>query len=52
MVALRRTDPAEAAAWRGFVREQLTSAFADGFTAVGVSRSGWYRLEHLEREGA
>ncbi len=52
VVALRRTDPAEAAAWRGFVREQLTSAFADGFTAVGVSRSGWYRLEHLESEDA
>lgn len=48
VVALRRTHPAEAASWRRFVREQLSTAFAEGFTAIGVSRSGWYRLENLE----
>lgn len=49
VVALRRTDPDQASRWRSAVRGRLTEAFADGFVAVGASRSGWYRLERESR---
>lgn len=45
IVALRRSDPAQASAWRLFVRERLGGALGEGYEAVGVSRTGWYRLE-------
>lgn len=44
IVAIRRGDAAAAGRWRVAVREVLKAAFADGFVATGMSRSGWYRL--------
>jgi predicted GNAT superfamily acetyltransferase len=46
IVALRRTDPPLARAWRLAVRKALTSAFAAGYQVTGVTRTGWYVLEH------
>ncbi len=45
IVALRRTDPAQASAWRLAVREVMEPAFAKGYVAAGMSRDGWYRME-------
>ncbi|MCB0905628.1 MAG: GNAT family N-acetyltransferase [Nocardioidaceae bacterium] len=45
IVALRRSDPAQASAWRGLVRERLGQALCEGYAAVGVSCTGWYRLD-------
>jgi len=45
IVDLRRRDPGQASVWRGFVRDRLGGDLGDGFVAVGVSRTGWYRLE-------
>lgn len=50
VVALRAADPALALRWRRAVREVFTKAFAEGFTATGMSRDGWYTL--TRREGA
>jgi predicted GNAT superfamily acetyltransferase len=44
IVALRGQNPDQAAAWRGCIREIITTAFASGYTARGVTRAGWYRL--------
>lgn len=44
IVELRRTDPAQASAWRLQVRERLSGAFADGWLADGANRDGWYHL--------
>lgn len=44
IVALRRSDPAQASAWRTATREWFTDAFAAGLSAVGVTRGGWYYL--------
>jgi predicted GNAT superfamily acetyltransferase len=44
VVALRRTDPAATAAWRGLVREAFADAFGRGLSATGMTRSGWYRF--------
>lgn len=44
IVALRRTRPEQATAWRHAVREQFVDAFASGLVATGVSRSSWYQL--------
>lgn len=44
IVALRRSDPSQASAWRSATREWLTDAFAAGYVAVGVTRRGWYHL--------
>lgn len=48
VVALRSQDPGAAADWRDRVREALTDAFAAGFVATDVSRTGWYRLTREE----
>lgn len=48
IVAIRRQDQPAAARWRSAVREVLLAAFADGFTATGMSRDGWYRLTREE----
>ncbi|MFJ5529327.1 chorismate synthase [Streptomyces sp. NPDC093261] len=48
VVALRVTDPALALRWRHAVREVFTKAFAEGFTATGMSRDGWYTLARKE----
>ncbi|MFF3907362.1 chorismate synthase [Streptomyces sp. NPDC001848] len=51
IVTLRAADPALALRWRHAVRDVLTSAFAEGFTATGMSRDGWYTLSRtLTRE--
>jgi len=44
VVALRRSDPDSAAAWRSLVREAFTDAFGNGLSATDMTRSGWYRL--------
>ncbi|MFF9619923.1 chorismate synthase [Streptomyces griseosporeus] len=44
IVKLRAADPVLALRWRYAVREVFTGAFAQGFTATGMSRDGWYTL--------
>lgn len=51
VVKLRAAEPALALRWRRAVREVFTQAFAQGFTATGMSRDGWYTLTRLP-EGA
>ncbi len=43
--AMRRTDPALAAAWRLALHDVLGAAVAGGARVVGMSRDGWYRLD-------
>ncbi|WP_432185973.1 chorismate synthase [Streptomyces sp. Tue6028] len=50
-VALRAADPVLALRWRHAVREVFTEAFAEGFTATGMSRDGWYTLTRSPEEG-
>jgi predicted GNAT superfamily acetyltransferase len=45
IVALRRTDPALARAWRLAVRAALGDALAAGYRVSGATKSGWYVLE-------
>jgi predicted GNAT superfamily acetyltransferase len=45
IVALRRQSPVLAGNWRIALREALTTAVADGFTPIGMTRDGWYLLE-------
>ena len=45
IVALRRSDPPLARAWRMAVRKALTTAFDAGYEVTGVTRTGWYVLE-------
>jgi predicted GNAT superfamily acetyltransferase len=45
IVALRRSDPHLARAWRMAMRNALSSAFEAGYAVTGVTRSGWYILE-------
>lgn len=47
VVALRRSDPRLAHAWRMAVRKALSSAFDAGYHVTGVTRTGWYVLERL-----
>jgi predicted GNAT superfamily acetyltransferase len=44
IVALRAADPVLALRWRHAVRDVFTKAFAEGFTATGMTRDGWYTL--------
>ncbi|KFF59751.1 hypothetical protein JF66_09225 [Cryobacterium sp. MLB-32] len=44
IVAVRAENPALAAAWRRSIRSVFTELFAAGYTADGVTRSGWYRF--------
>lgn len=44
IVALRGQEPHQAAEWRARIREVFTAAFEAGYTADGVTRTGWYRL--------
>ncbi|MGV9246637.1 chorismate synthase [Streptomyces sp. NPDC003710] len=48
IVALRAADPALALSWRHAVREVFVAAFAEGCTATGMSRDGWYTLTREE----
>ena len=45
IVAVRRTDPVLARAWRMALRRKLTDAVAAGYEVTGATRSGWYVLE-------
>jgi len=45
IVALRRSDPQLARAWRLAVRGALSKAFDSGYRVTGVTRTGWYVLE-------
>jgi predicted GNAT superfamily acetyltransferase len=45
IMVLRRAQPALAHSWRLAVRDALTAAAADGFTATAMTRDGWYVLE-------
>jgi predicted GNAT superfamily acetyltransferase len=45
IVALRRSDPKLARAWRIAMRKALASAFDAGYAITGVTRTGWYVLE-------
>ncbi len=45
IVALRRTDPSLARAWRVALRRAFTAAIAAGYEVSGATRSGWYVLE-------
>ncbi|WP_189294538.1 chorismate synthase [Streptomyces cinerochromogenes] len=47
-VALRAADPALALRWRHAVREVFLEAFAEGLSATGTSRDGWYTLGRTE----
>ena len=49
--SLRVTDPAEARAWRGRVREQLTSLMNDGSRIIGFERGTGYILQNTPTEG-
>lgn len=51
IVALRAADPELALRWRRDVREVFTKAFAEGFTATGMSRDGWYTLTRDREDG-
>ncbi|MFF4258994.1 chorismate synthase [Streptomyces sp. NPDC001663] len=50
IVKLRAADPVLALRWRHAVREVFTEAFAQGFTATGMSRDGWYTLTRDDRK--
>jgi len=45
IVALRRSHPALARAWRLALRDALAAADADGFAPTTITRDGWYVLE-------
>jgi predicted GNAT superfamily acetyltransferase len=45
IVAMRRSDPSLAHAWRIAMRSALASAFDAGYAVTGVTRTGWYVLE-------
>lgn len=45
IVAVRRTDPDLARAWRTALRRKLADAIAAGYQVTGATRSGWYVLE-------
>ncbi|WP_409185770.1 hypothetical protein F9C11_16635 [Amycolatopsis sp. VS8301801F10] len=48
IVDLRRLDARLSAQWRYAIRDALVPLFAEGCTATGFSRSGWYRLAEGE----
>lgn len=45
IVALRRSNPSLARAWRMALRMTLTEAMAAGYEVTGATRGGWYVLE-------
>lgn len=44
ITAVRHADPAQAAAWRVFVRDAMLTPLRGGHVARHVSRTGWYLL--------
>jgi len=51
VVELRQRDPEAAARWREAVRDSVGDAIQRGYTAVDMSRDGWYTLVRQEAEG-
>ncbi len=49
IVALRRDDPGQASSWRSWTAPVFTTSFDEGYTATGVSCTGWRRLEGATR---
>ncbi|MEV4701903.1 GNAT family N-acetyltransferase [Actinoplanes sp. NPDC049316] len=49
--ALRRTDAARARRWRLAVREALGTLLAEGATAQGFDRAGWYVVTRAAADG-
>jgi predicted GNAT superfamily acetyltransferase len=45
IVAMRRSDPGAARAWRIALRETFGAAVNDGYLATSMTRDGWYTLE-------
>jgi len=45
IVALRRSDPPVARAWRLAVRDALGGSLERGYSIIGATRTGWYVLE-------
>jgi predicted GNAT superfamily acetyltransferase len=45
IVALRRSDPRAARAWRLAMRAAVAGALERGYSIIGATRSGWYVLE-------
>jgi len=45
IVALRRSDPDVARAWRLAMREALAGSLERGYAIIGATRTGWYVLE-------
>lgn len=45
IVEIRRTDNAQARAWRLALRAAMTDALSAGYQVTGATRSGWYVLE-------
>lgn len=50
IVEVRRRDPRLALAWRLALRATLGQAVENGYTATGMTRSGWYELERVEAQ--
>ena len=44
IVDVRRRDPELGLAWRSALRDTMGAAVSDGYSAVGMSRDGWYTL--------
>jgi len=49
--AMRRSDPALAAAWRGALRAALAPLMDNGARVTGFDRDGWYVLSTRSAEG-
>jgi len=47
--AMRRSDPARAAAWRAALRDVLSPLLAGGARVTGFDRGGWYVVS-MERD--
>lgn len=45
IVALRKTDPVGALAWRRALRQTFGEAMRNGYRATSMTRDGWYVLE-------
>lgn len=48
VVALRRSDPERALAWRRAARDSFGQAIEGGYVATAMTRSGWYVLQRAE----
>jgi predicted GNAT superfamily acetyltransferase len=51
IVAVRAADPELASRWRGALRTTMGETLGRGLAATGITRSGWYVLEHRGHGG-